>query len=195
MSYIYIYMVCADRHFWLLLHGGGCALMLPISMGCPFFVVCLVYPMLPITMGCPFFVVCLVYPMLPISMGCPFFVVCLVYPMLPISMGCPFLPIEMDNIGYTRHTTKNGQPIEIGNIGYTRHTTKNGQPIEIGNIGYNIVRGKNLVTVSRYRSATSYKNVISSCDRLWLFRWSVNSWRVRAVALTLQRFKPINLIL
>jgi hypothetical protein len=34
----------------------------------------------------------------------------------------------------------------------------------------NVVRGKNLVTVSSYRSATSYKNVISSCDRLWLFR-------------------------
>jgi hypothetical protein len=33
-----------------------------------------------------------------------------------------------------------------------------------------IVRGKNLVTVSSYRSAASYKNVISSRDRLWLFR-------------------------
>jgi hypothetical protein len=33
-----------------------------------------------------------------------------------------------------------------------------------------IVRGKNLVTVSSYKSATSYKNVIYSRDRLWLFR-------------------------
>jgi hypothetical protein len=35
-----------------------------------------------------------------------------------------------------------------------------------------IVRGKNLVTVSSYTSATSHKNFLSSRDRLWLFRRS-----------------------
>ena len=44
------------------------------------------------------------------------------------------------------------------------------------------------VTVSSHRSATSYKNVLSSRDRLSLFGRSVNSWRVRAKALTLQQF-------
>ena len=52
----------------------------------------------------------------------------------------------------------------------------------------NIVRGKNLVTVSSYRSATSHKNVLSSRDWLWLLRRQVNSWRVHAKALTLQQF-------
>jgi hypothetical protein len=45
-----------------------------------------------------------------------------------------------------------------------------------------------VVNVSSYRSATSYKNVLSSRDRLWLLRQSVNSWRVRTKALTLQQF-------
>ena len=34
----------------------------------------------------------------------------------------------------------------------------------------NIVRGKSLVTVSSYRSATSYKNVINSRDRLYILQ-------------------------
>ena len=35
------------------------------------------------------------------------------------------------------------------------------------------------VTVSSYRSATSYKNVLNSRDRVWLFGRPVISWRVQ----------------
>ena len=56
--------------------------------------------------------------------------------------------------------------------------------LELPKIPSNIVRGKNLVTVSSYRSATSYKNVISSRDRPILVKYEFQYFTCKYVSWT-----------